>query len=110
MPLEKYIVLPTAHAQQNFAKQRYVMPVFGVDRDLRRSTDRNVVTRNIVLNIDNSKRPAPFGARSVIDQRSRRLYLAGGNSVENDPHLAFEHAPRHSVEGHLRLVAGPNPL
>src|SRR5262249_20566382 len=47
MPLQGRVALPAAHAQQDFAYERHVMPVLGIDRDLRRRAERYLVTGNI---------------------------------------------------------------
>ena len=52
MPLQEDVVLPAAHAQQDFAQQRDVVPVLGIDRDLGGGAERDLVARHVVLDVD----------------------------------------------------------
>ena len=45
-----------------------------------------------------------------VHEGSGELDLAGRNRIQNIAHLAFEHAPRHRVEGDLGLITGLDPL
>jgi len=72
MALEEDVVLPTAHAQQDLAQQRDMMPVLGIDRDLRGGAERNLIGRQVVLDVDDSQRPAAFRPGADIHERSRR--------------------------------------
>jgi hypothetical protein len=54
MSLQEYVVLPASHSQQDFAKQRKMVPVFAVDCDLSRGTKGDLIIANIVRYIDDS--------------------------------------------------------
>src|SRR5262249_47293752 len=110
MAFEEDVVLPAAHAQQNFAYQRYVMPVLGIDRDLRRRPERYLVAGSVVLDVDDGERPATFRPRAKIHERAGRLELAGCDRVQDEADLALEHATGHGIEGDLGLVSGLYPL
>ena len=110
MPFHKEVVLPAAHAQQDLAQQRDVMPVLGIDRDLRGSTGRDLVPRNILVDVDEGERASTLRPRPIIDQSARGLDLARRDRIKDSPHPAFEYATRHGIERNLSLVARPNPL
>src|SRR5262244_1488080 len=82
MPLQEDVVLPAAHAQQDFAQQRDMMPVFGIDRDLGGGAERNLIPGDVIRNVDDGQGPAAGCALGKIDERSRRLDLAGGDRIE----------------------------
>ena len=48
MPFEEDVVLPAAHAQQGFAQQRDMMPVFSIDRDLGGGAERDLITGDVI--------------------------------------------------------------
>src|SRR5215472_1565275 len=48
MPLQEDVILPAAHAQQDFAQQRDVVPVLGIDRDLGGGAKRDLITRDVI--------------------------------------------------------------
>src|SRR6476646_6187860 len=70
MALEEAVVLPTAHAQRNFAQQRDMVPMLGRDRDLRGGATRNLIGRHGGLDVDEGQRPATFRAGAEIHERS----------------------------------------
>ena len=110
MSLEEDVVLPTAHAQQNFAQQRDMVPMLGIDGDLRGGAERNLIGRHVVLDLDDSQRPAAFRAGAEIHERSRRRELASGDRIKHETDFALENAAGHGIESGLRLVAGLHPL
>src|SRR6187401_2646027 len=110
MALEEDVVLPTAHAQQDFAQQRDMVPVLGIDRDLRGGAQRNLIGRHVVLDVDDRERPAAFRPGTNIHQRPRRRDLAGGDRIEHETHFALEYAAGHGIESRLGIVAGLHPL
>ena len=86
------------------------MPVLRIDCDLRGGADRDLVARHIFLEVDEGERPATLCPCPIIDQCSRRLDLTRRDRIEDDSHLALEHASRHRVERDLGFVAGSDPL
>src|SRR5260221_12555776 len=110
MPLEEDVVLPAAHAQQDFAQQRDMMPVFRIDRDLSRCTERDLIAGDVIRDVDDGQCPAAGCPLSEIHERSCRLDLAGRDRVQDEAHLAPEHATGDGVEGGLGLIAGLDPL
>ena len=58
MPLQEDVILPAAHAQQDFSQERDMMPVFGIDRDLGGGAERDLVGRHVIRDVDDSERPA----------------------------------------------------
>ena len=68
MALEEDVVLPTAHAQQNFAQQRDMVPVLGIDGDLRGGAERNLIGGHVVLDLDEdmSRYQLPVGAAAQV--------------------------------------------
>src|SRR4029077_19460716 len=92
MPLEEHVVLPAAHAQQDLADQGDVMPVLGIDRDLRRGAERDLVARHVVRDVDHGQCSAALGPRADIHEASGRWHLASRDRVQDKAHLALEHA------------------
>ena len=110
MALEEDVVLPAAHAQQDFAHHRDMVPVLGIDCDLRGGTERNLIGRHVVLDVDDGQRPAAFRPGADIHERPRRRELASGDRIEHETHFALEYAAGHGIESGLDLVAGLHPL
>jgi hypothetical protein len=92
MPLQEDVVLPAAHAQQDFAYHRYMVPVLGVDRDLGRRPEWDLVAGDVIGDVDDGQCPATGCALGEIDERSSRLDLAGCDRIQDEAHLALEHA------------------
>src|SRR5437016_3334930 len=87
MSLKEDVVLPATHSQQNLADQRHVMPMMGVDRGLGRRTDRDIVARHVVGDIE--YRQGTTGGRSLFrpDQRRPGCQLPGRDPTHDHPHL-----------------------
>ena len=52
----------------------------------------------------------PWRRVSHVLETSRSLKLPGRDRIEHTRHLSLEYAPRHCVEGDLRLITGSDPL
>ena len=81
------------------------MPVLGIDRDLRRGAERDLVARHVIRDVDDGQCPAALGPRADVYEASGRLHLASRDRVEDEAHLALEHATGHGIEGGLGLIA-----
>src|SRR5262249_36635770 len=110
MPLQEDVILPAAHAQQDFAQQRDMVPVLGIDRDLGGGAERDLITGDVVGDVDDGQCPAAGRALGEVHERSCRLDLTGCDRIQHEAHLALEHAAGHGVKGDLSLVTGPDPL
>src|SRR5205085_10706386 len=86
MPLQEDVVLPAAHAQQDLPYHRYMVPVLGVDRDLGGGPEWDLVSGDVIRNVDEGQGSATGGSLSKIDERSRRLDLAGRDRIEDLAH------------------------
>src|SRR5215813_5921306 len=75
MPLQEDVILPAAHAQQDFAQQRDMMPVFGIDRDLGGGAERDLITGDVIGDVDDGQCPAAGCAFGEIHERSCRPAL-----------------------------------
>ena len=72
MALEEDVVLPTAHAQQDFAQQRDMVPVLGIDGDLRGGAERNLIRRRVILDVDDGQRPPAVRPGADIHEAAGR--------------------------------------
>jgi hypothetical protein len=86
MSLEEDVVLPTAHAQQNFAQQRDMVPMLGIDGDLRGGAERNLIGRHVVLDLDDSQRPAAFRPGAEIHERASSRAMPAGSEPKTILH------------------------
>src|SRR5262249_28675253 len=110
MPFEEDVVLPAAHAQQHFAYERDMLPIVGIDGDVGGDAERNLTAADVSGDVDEGQGPAGGCALRKIDERSRRLDLAGGDGVQDLADVALEHAAGHGGERDRGLVAGLDPL
>src|SRR5262249_14467970 len=107
---EEDIVLPAAHTQQDFAYERDMVPILGIDRDLGGGAERDLIAGDVVGDVDDGQGPPAGGPLGEIHERSRRLDLAGGDGIENLADFALEHVTGHGIESNLGLVTSLDPL
>ena len=81
-----------------------MLPVFGVDGDLRCGPERELIAGHILFEVDHSECSAALSYLFNVYQYARRLELPGRDCVQHNPHFALEHAPRHRIECDLSLV------
>jgi hypothetical protein len=85
-----------------------MMPVFGIDRDLGRRTEGDLIAGDVIGDVDDGQCPAAGCPLAKIHERSCRLDLAGCDRIQDEAYLALEHATGDSVEGDLGLVPRPD--
>src|SRR5262245_44046247 len=87
-----------------------MMPVFGIDRDLGRGTEWDLVAGDVIGDIDDGQCPATGCALGEIDERSSRLDLAGCDRIQDEANFALEDTTGDGIEGDLGLVVRPDSL
>src|SRR5262249_49559749 len=106
MPFQEDVVLPAAHAQQDFAYERDMVPMLGIDRDFGGGAERDLIAGDVISDVDDRQGPSAGCALRKVDERSCRLDLAGGNGVQDLADVALEDAAGDRVESHLGVVSG----
>ncbi len=87
-----------------------MMPIFGIDRDLGRGAERDLVGRHVIRDVDDGQRTAAGCPRTDVHEPPRRLQLASRDRIQDEAHLALEHATGNRIESSLGLVTGLHAL